>query len=104
MVSVSSELSRLKDETKKKKCRPLRLLQDLRVAACAFPLKDTLTMCTHVCAKLLQSCPTLCNSMAPLSMGFSRQEYCSGLACPPPGDLPNPGIAFASLMSPALAG
>ena len=29
---------------------------------------------------------------APLSMGFSRQEYCSGLPCPPPGDLPHPGI------------
>ena len=28
---------------------------------------------------------------APLSMGFSRREYCSGLPCPPPGDLPNPG-------------
>ena len=40
---------------------------------------------------------------APLSMGFSRQEYCSGLLCPPPGDLPNPGIEPASLTSPALA-
>ena len=29
---------------------------------------------------------------APLSMAFSRQEYWSGLPCPPPGDLPNPGI------------
>ena len=29
---------------------------------------------------------------APLSMGFSRQEYWSGLPCPSPGDLPNPGI------------
>ena len=29
---------------------------------------------------------------APLSMGFSSQEYCSGLPCPPPGDLPSPGI------------
>ena len=29
---------------------------------------------------------------APLSMGFSRQEYWSGLSHPPPGDLPNPGI------------
>ena len=29
---------------------------------------------------------------APLSMGFSRQEYLSGLSCPPPGDLPGPGI------------
>ena len=29
---------------------------------------------------------------APLSRGFSRQEYWSGLPCPPPRDLPNPGI------------
>ena len=41
---------------------------------------------------------------APLSVGFSRQEYCSGLPCPPPGDLPDPGIEPESLMSPALAG
>ena len=40
----------------------------------------------------------------PLSMGFSRQEYWSRLSCPPPGDLPNPEIEPASLMSPALAG
>ena len=39
---------------------------------------------------------------APLSMGFSRQEYWSGLPCPPPGDLPNPGIELLSLMSLAL--
>ena len=38
---------------------------------------------------------------APLSMGFSRQEYWSGLPWPPPGDLPDPGI---ELTSPALAG
>ena len=41
---------------------------------------------------------------APLSMEFSRQEYWSGLSFPPPGDLPDPGITPASLMSPALAG
>ena len=41
---------------------------------------------------------------APLSMGFSRQEYWSGLPCPPPGDLPNPGTETTSLMSSALAG
>ena len=29
---------------------------------------------------------------APLSMGFSKQEYGSGLPCPPPGDLPDPGV------------
>ena len=40
---------------------------------------------------------------APLSMGFSRQEYWSGLPCPPPGGLPDPGIKSRSLMSPALA-
>ena len=34
---------------------------------------------------------------APLSMGFSRQEYWSGLSFPPPGDLPNPGIQPLSL-------
>ena len=46
------------------------------------------------------SCSVVSNSatpwtvapQAPLSMGFSRQEYWSGLPCPPPGDLPNPGI------------
>ena len=38
---------------------------------------------------------------APLSMRFSRQEYWSDLPCPPPGDLPDPGIKS---VSPALAG
>ena len=41
---------------------------------------------------------------APLSMGFSRQEYWSGLPCPPPGDLPNQGNEPMSLICPALAG
>ena len=40
---------------------------------------------------------------APLSMGFSRQEYCSGLSCPPPGDLPDPEVKPTSLIPPALA-
>ena len=44
-----------------------------------------------------QSCPTLCNPVgcslpAPPSIGFSRQEYWSGLPFPSPGDLPDPGI------------
>ena len=48
-------------------------------------------------SEIAQSCPTLCNPwtvahQAPLSMGFSRQEYWSGLPFPSPGDLPNPGI------------
>ena len=42
---------------------------------------------------------------APLSLGFSRQEYWSGLPpCPPPGGLPDPGIKPVSLMFPAQAG
>ena len=40
---------------------------------------------------------------APLSMEFFRQEYWSGLPFPTPGDLPNPGVEFASLAPPALA-
>ena len=60
-------------------------------------------------AKLPQSCPTLFDPWtvaheAPLSVGFSRQEYWSGLPCPPPGDLPYPGIEPVSFTSPALAG
>ena len=39
-----------------------------------------------------------------LSMEFFRQNYCSGLPCPPPGNLPGPGIEPTSLMFPALAG
>ena len=68
-------------------------------------IKDGDVNCVH--AKLLQSCLTLTpwtvGCQAPLSMGFSRQEYWTGLLCPPPRDLPNPGIEPASLVSPALA-
>ena len=64
--------------------------------------------CRCVPAKSLQSClfATLWTvaCQPPLSIGFSRQEYWSGLPCPPPGDLPNPGIKPASLASPVLAG
>ena len=42
--------------------------------------------------------------LAPGSMGFSRQEYWSGLPFPPPGDLPDPGIEPVSLGSPPVAG
>ena len=47
---------------------------------------------------------TLRPAKAPLSVGFSGQQYWSGLPCPPSGDLPDPGIEPVSLMSPALAG
>ena len=52
-----------------------------------------------------QSCLTLCDPMdvvclASLSMGFSRQEYWSGLPCPPPGDLSTQGLSLCLLHLP----
>ena len=71
------------------------------------PCADDVSVSEH--ARLNQSCPTLCDPMgsarqASLSLGFSRREYWSRLPCPPPGDLPDPGIKPASLTAPALAG
>ena len=54
------------------------------------------------CAPLFATLWTIA-CQAPLSVEFSRQEYWSGLPCPPPGDLLNPEIEPESLMSPALA-
>ena len=64
----------------------------------------------HVCVLSHFCCVQLCaviwtvSHQAPLSMGFSRQEYWSGFSCPPPGDLPDSGVEPESLTSPALAG
>ena len=64
----------------------------------------------HACILSCFSCvqlsvtPWTIARQAPLSMGFSRQEYWSGLPCPFPRDLPDPGTEPESLMSPALAG
>ena len=41
---------------------------------------------------------------APLSLEYSRQEYWSGLTCPPPGDLPDTKVEPTSLVPPALTG
>ena len=63
-------------------------------------------VCVHVRAHT-QSCLTLCDPrdytayQAPLSMKSSRQEYCSGLPFPPPGDLPYPRTEPASPASPS---
>ena len=54
-------------------------------------------------SEVAQLCPTLCDpmdcSLPGSSMGFSRQEYWSGLPFPSPGDLPNPGIKLVSWIS-----
>ena len=63
------------------------------------------TQLPAVSAQSLQSCLTLRNPLdcqAPLSTGFSRQEYWSELPCPNPGDFPDLGIEPTSLMPPAL--
>ena len=63
-----------------------------------------------MCAKLLHSCPHLCDPMnyiarpVPLFMGFSWQEQWSELPCPPPGDLHDSETELVSLVFPALVG
>ena len=63
----------------------------------------------HACILSCFSCVQLFATLwaiahqAPMSMGFSMQEYLNGFPCPPPGDFPNPGIEPTSLMSPAFA-
>ena len=53
----------------------------------------------------VQLCATLWTiaRQALLSRGFSKQEYWSGLPCPPPGDLPSLGMDPVTFMPPALA-
>ena len=65
-----------------------------------------LSMCVLNCISCVQLFATLwmVARQAPLSMGFSRQEFWSRLPCPPPGDLPESGIEPASLTSPELTG
>ena len=79
-------------------CRKLKCLQEPHLYS---------DMC--VCAQLFTSVqffatPWTVTHQAPLPMGFSRQEYWSGLPLPPPGDLPHPGIEPMSPASPALVG
>ena len=72
------------------------------VYKCRFPLLPYFS----VNLKILYDCSPPGSSLGKNSLGkrFSRQEYCSELPCPPAGDLLDPGIETASLMSPALAG
>ena len=89
----------------------------LRKSSPHLELKSSFPICAvNSCANVLAcmhsrfSCAWLSVTMwtiahqVPLSMGFSRREYWRGLPCPPPGDLPNPGMEPVSLTSPALTG
>ena len=68
-------------------------------------MSDLLRLCVCVCVLSVSDFATPRNvaHQAPLSMGFPRQEYWSGLPFPSPGDLPNPEIEPTSLEPPALA-
>ena len=70
------------------------------VRGCTFGFLGVF-VCT--CAQLFAT-PWTVARQAPLSMGFSSQEYWSGFLFPPPGDLPDPGIEAVSLVSPSFAG
>ena len=61
-------------------------------------------VCCHFNRVWLFATPWTAAHQASPPMGFSRQEYWSGLAFPSPRDLPDPGIKPTSLMPPALAG
>ena len=83
-------------------------LNSLTVTKNSFKTSYT---CSHMYARMLSCFSSvrlfviLWTPQAPLFMGFSRQEYSSGLPCPLPGDLPDPGINLCLLnLSPALAG
>ena len=68
---------------------------------CGKVMSLLFNMLSAAAAKSLQSCPTLCDPItaayqAPPSLGFSRQEYWSGLPLSSPGDIPDPGIKSGS--------
>ena len=75
---------------------------------CTELSKDLMSMCVCVCMlscfRRIRLCatPQTVAHQAPLSMGFSRQEYWSGLPCPPPRNFPDPGIEPRSPASPAV--
>ena len=73
----------------------------LKVLGIGTPVFCVLSCSSHV---WLFVTPSTVARQAPLSIKFSRQEYWSGLPCPPPRHLSNPGIEPTSLISPVLAG
>ena len=66
-------------------------------------LCHALCVLSHISSVQLCVAPWTIALQAPLSMGFSRQEYWDGLTFPPPGDLPQPGIEMSSPVFPLLA-
>ena len=79
-------------------------LYDERGAWPALSSQSHVCMLSRFSRVQLNVTPGTVACQASLSMGFSWQEYWSGLPCPPPGDLPKPGMKPTSLKTPSLAG
>ena len=88
-------------------CTETTLLKEIKEGQNKWKDSPRSWVCTCVlnCFSHVRFFVTLCTiaHQASMSIEFSRQEYWSGLLCPPPGDLPNPGIKPASFKSLALA-
>ena len=83
----------------------LVLVTGVLIDTALFSLIHHACVCAQPCSCVwLFVTPWTVARQAPLSMGFSRQEYRSGLPCPSPGDLPDPRIEPWSLTSPPRAG
>ena len=102
-VAETQILHKLFLSCKQKHCRLQHLWEDRHGRTW-----ETCCVCICVCLRAqplshVQLFETVAHQ-APLSMEISRQEYWSGLPCPPSGDFPDPGIEPTSPASPALAG
>ena len=80
-------------------CLPCHTMSFLHLE---YPTEPSICVCTMCVCKVTRHVWLFATSgteahQAPLSLGFSRQEYWSGLPCPPPGDLPDPETEPASL-------
>ena len=75
----------------------------LKISSSSLVVECVLCVQSLGCVRLFVT-PYTVSHQAPLFMGFSRQEYWSGLSFLSPGDLPDPGIKPASPVSPALSG
>ena len=78
-------------------------LSSIRANALVVRTLSVVAVCCLVAQLCLFETPQTVAYQATLSVGFSRQEYWSGLPFPSPGDLPDPGIEPKSTVSPALA-
>ena len=98
-LHVHSCTFRNKHSTRKKKERKKEsTMWELRVRCCVHAFSVPLFVSDS------SETPWTVAHQVPLSMGFSMLEYWSGWPCPPPGDLPDPGIEPTSLISHTLAG